>query len=359
MRETKFRAGEGVEGTTEPRPDPGVVEALALGWHVAEMYHFERMPVGSPETDRLPGIGSLDSRDRKDLLEKQLDSGIGKLGLPVKAAQSVLDLHKSLLMNLTVKDATQGNAYGLGRALAETVLLPEPKARETFESIFNGYRIETIKGWLGRLDASLPKYAAAAVRLNLVAWEEWVALTPRAASAQGAKQDAQRRQIQDCLRRQGDVWFGLLSGELRCTSLLSPQAYLTAGEALAGKIGRLAWRFLWTRIGLLLTALIVALAALSALVWATGHQDAMAGTVALLFGALGITAGGAAASVRQVLQQAQSPIWEAELVGSVAAAALRLPDKEARRALMERPEPKPRAAPALPQDPVESHTSSK
>jgi len=316
-------------------PDSGAVDAFALGWHVAELYHIDHMPKGSPEKGQLPGVGSLDLKDRNDLLDRQIRTGIKNLlGDDNLWNTNVEVMHTALLITLTVKDGALGNAYGLGRALAETVLLADAAVPGSFETMFKSYRVEAMKGWLNRLDSSLPKYAAAAVGLNLDAWGNWVSLRVKPAPALVEKQ---REQIGRCLRLQSNVWYGLLSGEMPSTSLLTPEAYLSAGEGLARKIGRLAWQFLRTGIGVVMSALIIALALLLVLVWSTGHQDAMAGTVVLLLGSVGLTVGGVATSARQVLQQAEGPIWHAEVAGSVAVAALRLPDAKARQALATTP----------------------
>jgi hypothetical protein len=349
-----------VKGTAEQ--GQAVIEAFLLGWHVAELFHVDRLPKGSPEKDRLPGIGSLLPADRRDLVRQQVEDGLEKvklsppaeLSVPELPISQVADLHLYVLKALTVRDSAQGSAYGLGRALAETVLLPDPDVPQnvdtSFVQMFDTYRIKALIEWLGGIDASLPMYSAASVRLNLDEWVAWVGQEVRPATSSDTSskdQKAQRTQIRERLRSQGKVWYGLLSGAVPFSTLLTPEAYLTAGESFVGKIGGLAWGFLRTKLGVLLILVILGLTALLASVLATGRQDVLIATVVLLFGSVGVTAGGAASAAGQVLEQAKKPIWDAELVESVAAASLRLPDAKARQALALAPKAEPVAAPGI------------
>lgn len=326
-------------------PHPDVAAALGLGWHVAELYHFERIPSevehGGPAS--LPGIGGLSREDRADLLVSQIVGALESLGhearewetmrqrlapVPIDVPalqQGVGDAHRSLLKALTAQDAPLGKAYGLGRALAETTLIPTTQEPRSFATPFNIYRIQSLQAQLADLRAALPKYAAEVVGRTLDSWVSWtVAEKLEAAEIQWTV--AEKRRVGQSLQRQGEVWYGLLTGDLEPLHMLRRQEYVAAAEALLAGIGKLAWGFLATSmIGRVLGATIVALIILFVGIIISGHLAAITGTAVLLLGALGVTAGGVMSSVRQVLLRAQTPLWEAELTGGIATSALHLP----------------------------------
>lgn len=126
-----------------------VPEAFAAGWQMAELFH-EPVPRHQASQraipDHLPGLSHLDTHDSALLHLNQLQTVftelLGDQGPTSQALDSVrqafdanpiqgdrvrlavADLHTAALTSLTVADFRLGKAYGLGRALAETVLLP-------------------------------------------------------------------------------------------------------------------------------------------------------------------------------------------------------------------------------------------
>jgi len=325
-----------------------IAVAFGVGWHIAELYHYDRIP-GERErehSDSLPGIGSLEPAKRAHLLTLQVTSGLGQLGqetlaqdgrghidaqlaansIDSAALQSaVLDTHTLLLMALTATDTALGSAYGLGRALAETMLVPTTDQPTSFTPIFESYRIRTMQEWLTNLEGQFPPYAAAAVRLTLDHWSRWAHDISRKNSARPWTTE-QKRRVGQCVRRQGAMWYGLLTGAIEPTHLLGPDDYAKAAESLMRRVGGLAGHFLVrTWIGGVLVLLIMALGALLWWVLATGHLNAIAGTTALLLGAVGVTTGSAVTAVGKVLKQAQAPLWTAELIQGIATAATVLP----------------------------------
>src|SRR6266568_546307 len=86
-----------------------------------------------------------------------------------------------------------------------------------------------------------------------------------------------------CLRRQGDMWRGLLSGEKNPMNIASPTYYFAAMASVVRKVAGLAWSFLGTGIGLLLfLLLIVAGAALYVSATAKDTTGILSALVALL-----------------------------------------------------------------------------
>lgn len=322
-----------------------VTSAFSLGWHIAELYHFQRLP-GETERggpDSLPGIGRLSRMDRAKLLAMQVETASGNLGqkdpeilkvtqqlereqIDVAALKEVVKaLHERLLKTLTATDPGLGTAFGLGRALAETMLVPSTDVPSSFFHEFDRYRITTLQADLADLKAALPPYSAEAVQSTLSAWSSWVAAENL--GEVGAEWTTGRKQhVGQSIRRQGEIWYGLLTGEIDPLQTLRSEDYVQAAESLLKCIGELSWSFLTSNwIGRILAIIALGVSALLAAVSITGHLAAVTGTAVLLLGALGITAGSIVTAVRQALRQAQIPLWEAELTSGVAAATLRLP----------------------------------
>ena len=327
-----------------------VVAAFVLGWHVAELFHAnipgaQRRPAGA---DRLTGIGELDPLSRARLLLAQVRVDLefawqfGRSGPerpdtgPVQAlleadvrqrAQfraAVADLHRMLLMALTAADFRLGKAYGLGRALAQTALLPDAKDPETFRRTFARFRLDNLLGWLADLRSAFPPHAAEAVSGSLRAWAAWsdaptlgpavddqgqaLARRPRRPPARPVDWSAapDRESVTRALHRQGQLWRAVLSGERDALDLLSTDDYLWAADQLLGHLRRLTVRFL-RRFWITTTAVAAILAAALVVVVVVRAASAVVAAVLAAAGAISITWKGAASGLGRVLAQAQRP----------------------------------------------------
>jgi hypothetical protein len=359
-------AGPSTGGLADAAED-GVVSAFVLGWHVAELFHIDlpRSVRGRQVSlDKLAGIAELDPLSQAKLLLAQVqvdlqrawrtadidrrhpDPGPVELLLeaqvrsPGQLQTAVAELHRQLLMALTAADFRLGKAYGLGRALAETTLLPDARNPETFQRLLARYRLANLLGWLADLKSALPPHAAEAVRGSLQAWAAW-SLVPvlrpaleeqrparRPSAPQGRPVDwgspADRESVTRALRRQGQVWRAVLSGEKDCLDLLSSDDYLRAADRLLGHIRRLTLGFLrrfWITTGALA---VILLAALATVVVVRAASTVIAAVLAAA-GAIGLTWKGAASGLGRVLAQAQRPMWESELDVAAAEAVTWLP----------------------------------
>jgi hypothetical protein len=392
--------GWAASGTSDAAWD-GVVSTFVLGWHVTELFHAKvprSMRPRQASVDKLPGIGELDPLSRARLLLAQVQADLHHLGRfdaagqqppdpgpiqsllaaderqPGQLQQAVLQLHRQLLVALTAADFRLGKAYGLGRALAETVLLPDAKDPVSFQRAFARYRLANIFGWLADLKSAFPPHAAEAVRGSLEAWAGWVdapALRPaidddrRASEAEMDGHDPgtistsppaltrqlrrvlskfwfvrqspgpqarpvdwgsapDRQSVTRALHRQGELWRAILSGEKDCLDFLSTDAYLRAADQLLGRIRHLTLRFVrrfWITTTLAAVVLVGAIVTVL-LVHATSTVVAV---VVAGAGAIGITWKGAASSLGRVLTQAQRPLWEGELDAAVADAMTLMP----------------------------------
>jgi hypothetical protein len=379
-----------------------VISAFVLGWHMAELFHA-KVPRSSQHRQatlgKLVGIGELDPLAQARLLLAQVQADVrrtwwlddsghplpdpspvqslldAELRQPGQLQAAVAELHRQLLVALTAADFRLGKAYGLGRALAETALLPDAKNPQTFQTMFARYRLANLLGWLADLKSVFPPHAAEAVRGSLQSWAAWseapslrpvlddlrpapdaevdgqapgpAPTSPRAVPAPATRRTisgtwfsrhrsephprpvdwgstADRESVTRALRRQGQLWRAILSGEKDGLDLLSADDYMWAADQLLGHLRRLTLGFLrrfWittTAVALILVAAIVTVLA----VRAVSTTVAAALTAA---GAIGLTWKGAASGLGRVLGQAQRPLWDSELDVAVANALTRMP----------------------------------
>jgi len=392
-----------------------IKQAFALGWHMAELYHFDRVgddmtstglakapharphkldepptkaepnPTPKPPAepaqaakatlgtieaatrsmlnDSLPGLGSLPPQERRLLLIRQVkrdlrDVWIQKesptsddLGQQIdKAAQAdfcgvIAAIHKQLLEGLTVADFRIGKSYGLGRALAETSILPcavvssrgvtglttkgdKGKALETaLLGMFEEYRVFTIQGWLLDLRDWFDDHAADAVSTTLGGWAFWMIRPTIGDHQTNVDWDDLKVQgrITSALRRQGDMWRGLLTGEKNPMEIASPTYYFAAMASVVRKVAGLAWTFLGTGIGLLLILLLI-IGGAALYIASTSHNNTgiLSAVVALLT-TLGVTTGSAGAAVQKAWGKAEGPLWDAEVSAAIANSAWKNP----------------------------------
>ncbi|HEV3465238.1 MAG TPA: hypothetical protein VG846_14810, partial [Actinomycetota bacterium] len=181
-------------------PREGVVSAFVLGWHVAQLFHSRvpgRVQGRQAGLDKLAGIGELHPLARARLLLAQVEVDLQRTWRladrgqrppdpgpvrslleaesrqPGQVRSAVAALHAALLEALTAADFRLGKAYGLGRALAETALLPDARDPQTFQRLIARHRLSNLLEWLADLKSVFPPHAAEAVRGSLGAWAAW------------------------------------------------------------------------------------------------------------------------------------------------------------------------------------------
>jgi hypothetical protein len=379
-----------------------VISAFVLGWHMAELFHA-KVPRSSQHRQatlgKLVGIGELDPLAQARLLLAQVQADVrrtvwlddsghpppdlspvhslleAEVRQPGQLQVAVADLHQQLLVALTAADFRLGKAYGLGRALAETALLPDAKNPQTFQRQFARYRLVNLLSWLADLKSVFPPHAAEAVRGSLQAWAAWSeapALRPvlddlrRAPDAELDGQApglartsprvapplaprwttpgawfsrhssepqprpvdwgsaADRESVTRALHRQGQLWRAILSGEKDGVDLLTADDYVWAADQLLGHLRRLILGFL-RRFWITTTAVALILVAAIVMVLAVRAVSTTVAAVLAAAGAIGLTWKGAASGLGRVLGQAQRPLWDSELDVAVANAVTRMP----------------------------------
>ena len=119
---------------------------------------------------------------------------------------------------------------------------------------------------------------------------------------------------------QGRIWRELLTGEKAVRDMLSLSDYLAVGRRAAARV---ITRFLW--------AILLAPLGAAGVVYAAAHLHSippllrLAGAIAWLAGAAGLSLKGAGALLGPGLTGAEGWLWQTELDGSVAVAATCLP----------------------------------
>lgn len=323
--------------------------AIDLGWRFAELYDAERLPGPSRKPpdlpEYLPGLGEMTAHEKACALSAHVGADLTALGkatgaqLPDASAiykslavprhkrdsvrSAVHDLYIEVRDGLAGGDPAVALAFGLGRMLADTTLLPSSKSPAVLMREFGKGRIINAFEWLGDLDAALPPRAAAAVEKSLRAWEDWVAEATKGQAIDSAKVDDVAIRA---LRRQGKIWRKLLTGEQPAEHLLDAKAYVGAAASLLANARKLTFHYFWKWSW----AIVPALLAIAAAVWASvtyapAGSARVGAVIASAAGFLGVSWTSIRATLGRALRQAESAMWEAEVVGAIGRAATILP----------------------------------
>jgi len=342
----------------EPAPDPRVSAAFALGWQMSELYRPDNTRKPPPAAhDDLPGVGRLDASQRADMALEQLDAGLEKLadrliaaGVdkpsttdlrvsiekpidPVQRRQIILTLHVQLLSSLTSADFRLGKAYGLGRALADTCR--NPVSGTTLLAEFRPHRIAQLRAWLDDLASALPPHAGRSVSDSLSRWVD--ALTPQSdpTPIPSRRHHITGKPIKPtpvdpeealrALRRQGQLWRSLLSGEKSGTDMLAIRNYLDAATALFRTNGRVVLRFVLHFWYIVLLSLLLFAGGIVLIVGSKTSGTVVAGAASVA-ASLGLTWRSAGTMIGNLGGKVEQNLWGAELDAAVADAVTLLPD---------------------------------
>jgi hypothetical protein len=233
-------------------------------------------------------------------------------------------------------------AYQLGRSVRDTVLSPAtartselnakgmPKTIRALQDEFNKSRITTLQEWLATLAPHFPANGAGAVKTSLGRWSEWVSASfddsAPGALRQGQTKDSLANKGAPMLLRQGDTWLSILVGTQNLNGVLTPEAYLAAGESALSRSARIIRRVVF-HYWLALVILVLAAAGLTALsAEYLGGAGRVWTDIAVVGGALGITAKGIASRIGTLAEAGEKPIYQAAELDAIAWAITTLPD---------------------------------
>ncbi|MHB8508584.1 MAG: hypothetical protein ACYDGR_08045 [Candidatus Dormibacteria bacterium] len=322
-----------------------VQRAIDLGWELADAHgdsldSEETSPgepaVGLPRRDELDRAWFFNLRARRISSGLELALGTPSLGLigagdhgPGQPAEShaefrsrLLAAHHQVLEELSVRDPNLAMAYELGGVLAGIGLEPrraDPKERaKRAREALAGPRIAAARVLLDHLQPALPRHSARAVDRSLALWEEWMLLS---ASGVGWAGSTGERAV-SLLHQQSQSWRMLLSGERPGEDVLGADARVAAAKRLGFELERLEVGHLrrfatwWTVAGVLVLGGLVGVGAET--------MGPIGASAILVLGCLSlyrvVTAG-----LPTVRARAVEALWEAQVVGALAAAITVLP----------------------------------
>jgi len=313
---------------------------------MAELFHgsVPRHPTGKRAVpDHLPGLSRFDAQETAHLRLNQLENAFEDLlgdrnslsdavtavktalaSDPIRGDQvrsAIAELHQDALASLTIADFRLGKAYGLGRALAETVLLPlgadDDSCPTQYRLKFNSGRLSNLYQWLADLKTALPDHSSYAVDWSLRQWEQWTT----------DKSDADLIAADGCLRRQGQQWRALLSGERAGTDFLGTIDLIDAAKGLSSRLGRVVGAFASRYSGTIVAVVIAIVAVVGGVVAisvTTGDEKVLWAALTALIGVVG-GAKGVSATLGKGIQTVEPALWQSELDAAVANKILVLP----------------------------------
>ena len=354
-----------------------IQRAFALGWHIAEL-HYLPTDIRDPATpqDPLARVPDLEFPDRTRLLTAQISNdlywldikpsgeifplgAIGPIGSANSDAIPVLDsieesalaevdaqqaksisemLHRPILLRLTVMSAELGKAYSLGVGLARTVfeayeevqqVLAKKAARKdegarlrrVKECVAKGFTQERVLDlWseLKDLKSLFPPYAADPIAAGLSDWCKWAGGSQTKRGQPSASMQIET--VSNRLRRQGQVWRALLSGERKPTDVLLAANYIDGAIDLVRKYSGLVVRMLGKNLATVLAALFTAAILSVVVILLQTFANISIAVVTGLLAALGVSGAGIMAALRPLAAKAEQALWETELTAAIGVA---------------------------------------
>jgi hypothetical protein len=340
-------------GADQPVARPGlqlkpVQLALYAGWTMAVLYGTipgdqsdDAAAPASARPPELPTVNELAPEQRRTLERVRLShlladllpdfAGLSKLdampagndgGEPETRKSTLESLNLDILEALTATPPELQLAYELGRSLRETANPPNCAATGLAEQL-GRMRIAKLQQWLVTLSPEFPELTAAVVAGSLGRWSDLAAVTV------GSNETRQMRSTLYSLRQlppqekqesiaaamcayllqQGDIWLMLLIGELATSGLLTPEGYVTAGEAAlhrSGAIARAVLRHYW--FGLLVLAVALGGTLFLAIRYLEGASEVWT-SIAAIAGSLAVSAQTIASTASRLTAEAARPVF--------------------------------------------------
>lgn len=303
-------------------------EAVSLGWQMSCLFRTATcQSTGKPKLPaRLPTVHSASRSRRTEFAIAEVHATLGRLGLGGAAKEEdelsttfqnnekdnedvkrcVYTLHMGIMREAFAKERAIGQAYELGRALADTC--PEAIDSDEMARTLNRYRLDEIGRWLADLATRLPDHASRAVRISMTRW--------KIAAQQGASstlfQAEELGQVHRALHRQVEIWRSLLTGQKLAKDTLGSGGYARAVGLAVSDTRRVLFGYLWR----FLPFVIVVVALLGVGIWGVTNYEETAKVIASLgaiIGALGITWKGVGSTLGHIASEVEEPIWQGAL----------------------------------------------
>jgi len=216
------------------------------------------------------------------------------------------------------------------------------EAREALREVFTHDRVVELWSAIKDLKSRFPPYAADPVATTLWDWCLWAGAHMSGRMAhEGEAGDGDL--VASRLRRQGQTWRALLSGERKPPDCLQFGNYAEAAGHLLRNYWKLVGRGLGRRWGTVLFVLLMVAVAVAVAVAVQQVAHSYVASLAGALTALGVTGASAVAALKRALDQAEHALWETEMAAAVAVAIgfvpQRLPHSAAARLATDDPRP--------------------
>jgi hypothetical protein len=241
-------------------------------------------------------------------------------------------LHLEAFSILSAADFRLGRAYRLGRDMFG--LTGRPGGAEQLKDRLSDAAVAPIVAALDDLSSALPPHAGHAVRASLVEWNGSVEGDGTAKEVQDAVAPDNAR-TWALLRRQGELWRAVLSGDKSAKEMLEIADYLDAAQRLSTRMRSIAGRLLRTFPILVAVVLILFIGGIVAMVATHSAATAAAGAGAILT-SLGLSWKGLGGALGRLARQVEDPLWGAEIDHAVTRAITLLKPQANRDASHER-----------------------
>jgi hypothetical protein len=318
----------------QPGSDLGPVQlALYAGWTMAVLYGTIPVPPAN-RPPQLPTVNELVPEERRKLELARLRHLLTGLLPDFADSASIAEvprgdddqqqrirrlklesLNLAILTALTASRPELQLAYELGRSLRDTANPPGGDA--DLGTQLDRQRITKLQDWLVTLSPEFPPLTAAVVAGSIGRWSDLASVTVEMSQTTQAasRLPSRRAQPPDAetmypyLLQQGDVWLMVLIGELQTSGLLTPEGYVSAGEAAlrrSGAIVRGILRHYW--FGLLCVAVALGGTLFLAARYLEGAGKVWT-SIACIAGALGVSAQTVAATSARLAAEAERPVF--------------------------------------------------
>jgi hypothetical protein len=297
--------------------------ALYAGWTMALLYGtLSGAPIG--RSAQLASVNELapDHRRKLELARlRHLLKGLGPDFADLAARYRVpagdddvalyerraqLDsLNLAILTALTARQPKLQLAYELGRSLRDTANPPGGDDTAVAAQL-ERRRVAKLQEWLVALSPEFPPLTAAVVAGSLGRWCDLAAVT--AGTSQPTRASTAESMC-TYLLPQGDVWLMLLTGELATSGLLTPEGYVSAGEAALRRsavIARGILRHYW--FGLLCVAAALGVTLFLAARYLEGAGKVWT-SIFCIAGALGVSVQTVASTSARLAAEAERPVF--------------------------------------------------
>jgi hypothetical protein len=294
--------------------------ALYAGWTMAVLYgSLTGPPIGPPA--KLASVNELAPEHRRKLELARLRHLLTGLGpdfadlatrswIPAGDGDEELrerlakldSLNLGILTALTARQPKLQLAYELGRSLRDTANPPGGDDTAVATQL-ERRRVAKLQEWLVALSPEFPPLTAAVVAGSLGRWSDFAAVTAGTSRAPTAESMCKY------LLPQGDVWLMLLIGELATSGLLTPEGYVSAGEAALRRSGAMVrgiLRHYW--FGMVCVAAALGVTLFLAARYLEGASKVWT-SIACIAGGLGVSVQTIASTSARLAAEAEKPVF--------------------------------------------------